>query len=115
MDARAKAGSRADRVAGVSSNDIVNAVRYIVAGDDGGYYLLALSGDRPLYIYSIRYEPAGYSILGGGAELKCARCGGPLARFYVYRDLYGECGKGHLNHVGVVVAWLRPGEGSGES
>ena len=62
MDARA--GSRADRVAGVSSNDIVNAVRYIVAGDGGGYYLLALLGDRPLYIYSIRYEPAGYSILG---------------------------------------------------
>jgi len=114
VDARAKAGSRADRVAGVSSNDIVNAVRYIVAGDGGGYYLLALSGDRPLYIYSIRYEPAGYSILGE-AELKCARCGGPLAKFYVYRDLYGECGKGHLNHVGVVVAWLRPGEGSGES
>jgi hypothetical protein len=27
----------------------------------------------------------------------------------------GRGGKGHLNHVGVVVAWLRPGEGSGES
>jgi hypothetical protein len=51
VDARAKAGSRADRVAGVSSNDIVNAVRYIVAGDGGGYYLLALSGiGRFIYI-----------------------------------------------------------------
>jgi hypothetical protein len=66
VDARAKAGSRADRVAGVSSNDIVNAVRYIVAGDGGGYYLLALLGDRPLYIYiSIRYELAGVLDTGG--------------------------------------------------
>ncbi|MGC9117408.1 MAG: hypothetical protein ACP5I3_00285 [Thermoproteus sp.] len=113
MEAKTRAGSKVDRVAGVRSADIANAVRYIVAGDNGDYYLVALSGDRPLYTYSIRYEPAGYSILGK-AELKCAKCGGSLTKFYVYRDLYGECERGHLNHVGVIVAWLRPGEESEE-
>ncbi|MEM0183180.1 MAG: hypothetical protein QXP98_05510 [Thermoproteus sp.] len=96
------------------SGDIINAERYIVASDDGRHYLLALSDGKPIYTYLISYDLTKYEVVGE-AELKCARCGGPLTKFYIFRDVYGECDRGHLNHVGVIVAWQRHGGESGES
>lgn len=108
-----KASVKAKKTVGVKSDDVVNAERYIVAGDDGKHYLLALSGDKPLYIYLVSYDLIEYKILGE-TKITCIKCGGPLTKFYIYKDIYGECDKGHLNHVGIIVAWQRPGEGSGE-
>lgn len=97
------------------SGDIINAEKYIVASDDGKHYLLALSGGKPIYTYLISYNLTDYEVIGE-VELKCARCGGPLTKFYIFRDAYGECDRGHLNHIGVIVAWRKPGgESEGSS
>lgn len=106
----AKARTKVEKAVGVKSSDIINADRYIVAGDDGKHYLIALADGKPLYSYLISYDLTNYKVLGE-AKIKCAKCGAPLTKFYVYRDVYGECDKGHLNHIGVVVAWARLGEG----
>ncbi|MFB6490400.1 MAG: hypothetical protein TU35_003980 [Thermoproteus sp. AZ2] len=93
-----------------TSSEIAEAKRFIIAGDEGRHYLVAAAGAKLLYAYSVEYELSKYEVLSE-AGLKCKVCGAPIAKLYVYRDAYGECEKGHLNHLGIVVAWLRPGEG----
>lgn len=108
MDVRTKADLKAEVAEGVRSSEVINAERYIIAGDDGKHYLLALSDGKPLYFYLISYDLTRYEVLGK-ADVVCPKCGGPLVKFHVYRDIYGECDKGHLNHIGVIVAWRKPG------
>lgn len=112
METKAKPGQKR-RAVEASSGEIASAERYIVAGDDGRHYLVGLAGGKPLYIYEVEYDLSGYEIIAEAAP-KCPKCGAPTSKVHIFRDAYGECEKGHIYHLGVIVSWPRRGAESEE-